>query len=87
MCFVYYFRNPEEMRMAETPQQIVPHQADYKTKAWEMYSLAELGWWVHLLTKRAEHRQNAEKRAKDLYDAQNYLTMMQAKLDDLKEGG
>lgn len=73
--------------MAETPQGCVTHQPDYKAKAWEMYSLAELGQWVHLLAKRAEHRQNKEKRDKDLYDAQNYLTMMQAKLDELKQLG
>jgi hypothetical protein len=44
-------------------------------------TLAELGWWVHLLTKRAEMRTNPEKRAKDLYDARNYHTMMGARLE------
>ena len=56
-------------------------QADYNPGAWEAYTLAELGWWVHLLTKRAEHRSNPEKRAKDLHDASNYLAMMEAKLE------
>lgn len=70
--------------MAETPQGCVDHQPNYKAKAWEAYSLFELGMWVHLLTKRAEHRNVPEKRAKDLHDAQNYLDMMQSKLDEVK---
>lgn len=39
--------------------------------------------WIHLFAKRAEHRRNIEKLKKDLTDAQNYLYMMQAKLDAL----
>ena|SRR5690242_398012 len=69
--------------MAATPDAIKPHAPDYKDHSWELYTMQELGEWVHLLAKRAEHRDNPEKRAKDLYDAQNYLTMMQAKLDAL----
>jgi hypothetical protein len=65
---------------------IEQHAADYKANAWDQYTLQELGAWVHLLAKRAEHRDNAEKRAKDLYDAQNYLNMMQEKLSALKGG-
>jgi hypothetical protein len=64
---------------------IEQHQGDYKPAAWDAYTLAELGWWVHLLATRAGHRDNAEKRAKDLYDARNYLAMMQAKLDALSK--
>jgi hypothetical protein len=59
---------------------IAKHQQDYKSQAWEQYTMGELGDWVHLLTKRAEHRSNPEKRAKDLGDARNYLAMMDAKL-------
>jgi len=69
--------------MAETPQGCVDHQPQYKPKAWEAYSLSELGQWVHLLTKRAEHRSDPVKKAKDMHDAQNYLDMMQAKLDEV----
>ena len=60
------------------------HNADYKLNAWDNYSLDELGHWVHLLAKRSQHRDNDEKRQKDLYDAQNYLDMMQSKLNELK---
>ena len=60
------------------------HQQDYKPQAYEAYTLAELGQWVHLLATRAGHRDNAEKRAKDLYDARNYLEMMRAKLDAIE---
>lgn len=60
------------------------HQQDYKPNAWDDYSFQELGQWVHLLTKRSEHRDNLEKRNKDLYDAQNYLDMMQNKLSIMK---
>lgn len=68
----------------ETPTSILPHTSDYKSQSWKAYTLQELGMWVHLFAKRAQHRTNPEKRAKDLYDAQNYLNMMQAHLDELK---
>jgi len=71
--------------MAKTPEAIKPHVGDFKPSAWNAYSLLELGMWVHLLAKRAMHRASVPKRQKDLYDAQNYLTMMQAKLDELKD--
>lgn len=51
------------------------HEADYKPAAWKEYTAEELAWWVRLLCKRAGHRDNAEKRSKDLYDAGNYLEM------------
>jgi hypothetical protein len=63
---------------------IEKHATNYKPQAWEAYTLAELGQWVHLLATRAGHRDNAEKRAKDLYDARNYLDMMRAKLDAIE---
>jgi hypothetical protein len=68
----------------QTPPALEPHQSDYHPQAWLQYSLMELGMWVHLLAKRAEHRLDPEKQAKDLYDAQNYLSMMKAKLDELQ---
>lgn len=61
----------------------MPHEKDYKPEAWKNYTLSELGQWVHLLAKRAEMR-TGEKRAKDLYDARNYLAMMDAKLQELE---
>lgn len=70
--------------MANLPKSCEAHQVDYKENAWEDYTYDELGHWVHLLAKRAEHRVDLEKREKDLTDAQNYLNMMQAKLDEQK---
>jgi hypothetical protein len=70
--------------MTVSPPSIEKHAAEFKPAAWEAYTIAELGQWVHLLATRAEHRADADKRAKDLYDAQCYLDMMQAKLDALK---
>ena len=70
--------------MTATPESCVPHQADHKNQAWEAYTFAELGQWVHLFAKRSEHRNPGEKKEKDLRDAQNYLDMMQAKLNELK---
>ena len=55
--------------------------AEERAIAEQDYTLQELGYWVHLLATRSQHRSNPEKRAKDLYDAQNYLDMMQARLD------
>jgi hypothetical protein len=56
------------------------HETDYKTAAWMNYSIEELGQWVSLLNKRAQHRDNPEKARKDLYDAKNYLRMIEEKL-------
>jgi hypothetical protein len=72
------------MKESKSVGTIAAHQGDYKPQAWEAYTLAELGQWVHLLATRAQHRDTAEKRAKDLYDARNYLEMMRAKLDALE---
>ena len=72
-------------KKAATPESITPHSGDCIGKTWQEYSLRELGCWVHLLAKRAEHRVGESLREKDLYDAQNYLNMMQAKLDNQKE--
>lgn len=68
----------------KTPEIIKPHEGDYKPQAWEAYTMAELGHWVHLLSTRAQHRADPAKRAKDIEDAQAYLAMMQARLDALK---
>ena len=56
------------------------HQKDYKQKAWQNYSLEELGNWIYLFSKRANHRSNIMKTKKDLHDAKNYLLMMEEKL-------
>lgn len=56
------------------------HETDYKTAAWMNYSIEELGQWVSLLNKRAQHRDNPEKARKDLYDAKNYLRMIEEKV-------
>lgn len=61
---------------------IEAHQKDYKPEAWKLYTLGELGMWVHLLRKRAEHRSNEEKKTKDLYDANNYLWMLEQKIKE-----
>lgn len=65
---------------------IKAHERDYKSNAWEQYSMAELGQWVHLLSTRATHRSDKAKRKKDLYDARNYLSMMEEKLSVLEKG-
>jgi uncharacterized protein YlxW (UPF0749 family) len=71
--------------MMKTPESLKPHSKDYVFYSWEDYSFLELGAWVHLLCKRATHRTNGEKRNKDLYDAQNYLNMMQEHINHLQE--
>ena len=68
----------------DLPKELETHAPDYIDRAWEQYSFDELGQFVHLLAKRATHRSNPEKRKKDLYDARNYLSMMDAKLKDLE---
>jgi DNA-nicking Smr family endonuclease len=73
--------------MASTPESIQDNASNYKSNAWEQYTLQELGNWVHLFTRRAEHRDASQvaKIEKDLMDAQAYLDMMQAKVDEAKQ--
>ena len=68
-----------------TPDTIKPHAADYNDRAWEQYTLQELGNWVHLFVKRASHRTDKDKAAKDLTDASNYLDMMRAHIEDARK--
>lgn len=67
----------------DTPDQIKDHADDYADNAWTAYTLDELGHFVHLLAKRSTHRTDEAKRRKDIYDARNYLRMMEAHLDSL----
>lgn len=68
----------------QVKESLQKHEEDYKPQAWEEYTLAELGNFVHLLVKRSKHRSDPEKRKKDLYDADNYLNMMRAQLEKEK---
>lgn len=68
----------------ETPESIKQYEENYKKDAWADYTIAELGQWVHLLVLRAEMRNDWAKSQKDLTDAQNYLNMMQAKIDAVR---
>jgi len=66
-------------------KELEKHEKDYKKDAWQTYSEVELQWWVSLLRKRASHRSNPEKKAKDLYDADNYQKMLDATRIYIKE--
>jgi hypothetical protein len=78
-------KNEVQSVQPKTPASLKPHRNDYKDGAWRFYKMSELGQWVHLLYMRAGHRTDPVKRAKDLYDAENYLGMMRAKLDARKK--
>jgi len=67
-----------------TPESIKEHSDRFKDGSWRNYSFEELSNWVHLLSKRAAHRTDKFKKQKDLDDAQNYLDMMQSKLDKIR---
>jgi len=67
-------------------ERLEKHQADYYAKSYEEYSFQELGNIVGFFAKRASHRTDEIKKSKDLYDAKNYLTMMQMKLEKVCSG-
>ena len=73
------------MADAIMPDSLEKHQVDYNSGAWEDYEFFELGFFIHNLTKRSEHRASPEKTEKDLYDAQNYLNIIQSKLDAMRQ--
>jgi len=59
---------------------------DYEGGSWHAdYTLQELGNWVHLLDKRAKHRFKKEEKIKNLTNARNYITIMEAMLNDTEE--
>jgi len=66
------------MATPQEPIRVGHHAHDYRQDAWREYTPAELGQWVALLLKRSSHRTNAVKRAKDIYDAENYADMLRA---------
>lgn len=63
---------------ARLPVELTGHATGFDKDAWREYQVYELGWFVHLLLMRSRHRTDAIKRAKDIYDAGNYLSMMGA---------
>jgi len=68
----------------KTPNSILKHRDKYIDGSWRDYSLQELGNFVHNLAKRSQNRANLYGKEKDLEDAQNYLNMMQAHIDEYK---
>jgi phenylalanine-4-hydroxylase len=66
------------MPVIDDPEQIAGHAAKYAAHAWNDYTEEELAWWVRLLTKRAQMRTDEAKREKDLTDAANYQSMLDA---------
>ena len=74
-----------EMNKVKIPESIKEHQSKYKEGIWQTYSVHELGMWVHLFLKRAKHRSDKTKARKDVMDAQNYLNMMQSKVDEVRK--
>ena len=75
---------------ARAPQEIFSHRAEFEEQSWREYTLEQLGQWVSLLVMRSTHRTQPAKKAKDLYDANNYALMMLAHIDahaaDMGEG-
>jgi hypothetical protein len=69
----------------DTPASIVPHQPDYNQDAWKEWNPYELGNAIAFFIKRSGHRASPVKKTKDLTDAQNYLNMLQAHLDEAKK--
>lgn len=66
----------------DTPKQIEVHADRFKEDAWKDYTPAELSDWVILLSKRATHRKEPAKAAKDIADARNYLSMLGSWVDE-----
>lgn len=76
--------SPVADKWLSKPACIEKHQADYKQEAWRDLSFIELALWVEQLTKRAGRRTIPVARDKDLYDAGNYLAMLNAKFEATK---
>jgi hypothetical protein len=62
--------------MEALQEKLAPHNQDYQNNAMFVYTAEELQWWIRLFTKRSQHRASEAKRAKDLYDAENYREIL-----------
>jgi hypothetical protein len=69
-----------EEKYMKTP--LDEHMKDYRKDIWKEYTVEELMWWVLNLTRRSTHRKNIAKAKKDLYDAKNYLWMLEHAIED-----
>lgn len=67
----------------KTPEGVI--EENYNSGSWQDYSEPEYRQWVDLLLKRSQHRSNLGKKIKDLTDAKNYMVMLIARLEELKE--
>ena len=84
--------NDKKKIKAAAQNQDVKKKADYYEErpdfiknTWLQYSVADLGQWVSLFLKRAFHRTDQKKRAKDIFDASQYLKMMSAHVRSAEE--
>lgn len=75
------------MDILKTPEHLKERANEFIDNSWKTYTVQELGSWVHLFLKRAAHRSPDQqvKIKKDIADAQNYLTMMQAHVNYARE--
>jgi len=71
--------------MGKIDERLEKHQPDYKAKAYREYSIVELGNIIAFFVKRASHRVEIGKMTKDVYDAKNYLAMMEQKVKNKAE--
>ena len=65
----------------KTPEELVPMADGFKDGSWRVYTIPELGQWVHLLLQRASHRTNLVRKSMDIRDARNYWKMMGSWID------
>ncbi len=72
---------------AQTPESILSYSDEYQDRSWDQYTLIQYAFWVINLADRATHRnvEKADKIAKDIYDAFNYLDMFASKAKYLSE--
>ena len=60
---------------------------EHRAYAWQVYSIQELGQWVHLLVKRAGLRvpKDGDKIAEDLLEAEEYVEKMREHIAHARE--
>ena len=66
------------MAKPKTPSAIFARSSNWQNRSWTQYEPDQLVYWVANLCMRAQNRsvEQSEKIAKDMFDANNYLSML-----------
>lgn len=67
------------------PEDISPYEQGCTKDGWKSYDEVEYRNWINLLLKRSTHSATLGKKIADLHEANDYLSMLITRLQELAE--